>query len=109
MSWRDRVRECKRKCEAEKKEEQKIEEKPLKIEEKVELQAVDSNSNLYGSNFELLKKEDPVIVREKGAIMIQMIELFGDNKSKEYFKFIQENFSQGKEKIIQLWLDQRSK
>ena len=44
-------------------------------------------------------------MRQKGKILIEMKELFGAEKSKEYFKFIEANFKLGRDKIIEKWLD----
>lgn len=52
-------------------------------------------------------KEPTEITRQKGEIMMTLKDLFGDSpdKNKEYFKFIEKNFSKGADRIIELWLD----
>ena len=36
---------------------------------------------------------------------MEMKEIFGDNKSAEIFKFIEQNFQLGQEKIIEKWIN----
>lgn len=40
---------------------------------------------------------------------MQMIDLFGELNSGEYFKFIEARFSEGREAIIQGWIDNASR
>ena len=44
------------------------------------------------------------ILREKGKILMQMKDLFGEEKSKELFKFIEENYDLGQDKIVEKWI-----
>ena len=53
-----------------------------------------------------IEKDRNEIIREKGKNLIEMKELFGDDKSKELFKFIEENFELGQEKIVEKWIIQ---
>lgn len=53
-----------------------------------------------------VEKDKNEIIREKGKIFIEMKELFGEDKSKELFKFIEENFELGQEKIVEKWIVQ---
>lgn len=56
-----------------------------------------------------MKKDSAEVTQQKGAIFIQMKEIFGDQHSSEYFKFIEAHFSEGPEAIIQGWIDNASK
>ena len=49
-------------------------------------------------------KNEKQILREKGRILMQMKELFGQERSKELFKYIEENFELGQEKIVEKWI-----
>lgn len=50
-------------------------------------------------------KPNPAEIREKGRILIEMKEIFGDDKTKELFKFIEENYKLGQEKIVEKWIE----
>ena len=45
----------------------------------------------------------------KGKILIDMKDLFGVERSKEYFRFIEANFELGREAIIEKWLEIENK
>jgi len=57
---------------------------------------------------EIPKLDTKSKLREKGQILIQMKDIFGEEKSKEYYQFIEKNFQQGAEKIIQMWIEHAS-
>ena len=42
-------------------------------------------------------------MREKGKILLKMKEIYGNEEAKIYYKFIEENFELGEERIIQKW------
>jgi len=44
--------------------------------------------------------------KAKGGIMMNMIELFGPDRSADYLKFIDKHFNLGEEQIIDLWIMQ---
>jgi len=44
--------------------------------------------------------------RTKGAILMNMIDLFGPERSAEYMKFVDKNFALGEEQIIDHWIKQ---
>jgi hypothetical protein len=46
-------------------------------------------------------------MRTKGKILLQMKDLFGNEDSKAYYKFIEENFELGEEQIIQKWIQMK--
>ena len=48
-------------------------------------------------------------MKKKGKILIDMKDLFGPERSKEYFRFIEENFAQGRNAIIEKWLEIENK
>ena len=53
------------------------------------------------------KPLDTTEVRKaKGAIMMNMIELFGPERTADYMKFIDKHFALGEEQIIDLWIKQ---
>jgi hypothetical protein len=41
------------------------------------------------------KKESAEVSRQKGAILLQMQDIFGNDKTKAYYRFIDEHFSKG--------------
>lgn len=57
----------------------------------------------------IVKNDSAEVTQQKGAIFMQMREIFGDENPSEYFKFIEAHFSKGQEAIIQLWIDNASK
>ena len=44
--------------------------------------------------------------RAKGGIMMNMVELFGPERTADYMKFIDKHFALGEEQIIDLWIKQ---
>ena len=98
-------REVKRSKLAEKqepeKQEQKTEQQELKTEETVNPVLVVEEPE---KKEELEREKKKEMIREKGKILIEMKELFGEEKSKELFKFIEENFHLGQEKIVEKWI-----
>ena len=98
-SWN---REVKKSKIAEKKEEEG-ERKEAKTEETVNPVLVVEEPE---KKEELEKEKKKEMIREKGKILIEMKELFGEDKSKELFKFIEENFELGQERIVEKWITQ---
>lgn len=60
---------------------------------------------LENKSFFNVTKPNPAEIREKGRILIEMKEIFGDDKTKELFKFIEENYKLGQEKIVEKWIE----
>ena len=83
------------------KQEQKTEQQELKTEETVNPVLVVEEPE---KKEELEREKKKEMIREKGKILIEMKELFGEEKSKELFKFIEENFHLGQEKIVEKWI-----
>lgn len=54
---------------------------------------------------EPLPRDKPEVAKEKGAILMKLIEIFGEDKKSEMVKLIDNNFAQGKEKIVDLWIN----
>jgi hypothetical protein len=58
------------------------------------------------SLLELPKKESAEVIREKGAILTEMQDIFGRENSKEYFKLIDVHYKEGLEAVVQRWIEQ---
>lgn len=43
-------------------------------------------------------------IREKGKILMQMKQIFGPERSSEYYKFINEHFEEGEDAILEKWI-----
>ena len=50
--------------------------------------------------------DTPEVRRVKGGIMMNMVELFGPERTADYMKFIDKHFALGEEQIIDLWIKQ---
>lgn len=46
-------------------------------------------------------------MREKGKTLMAMKDLFGPERSKQYFKFIENNFKLGQDAIIEKWIEKK--
>ncbi len=40
---------------------------------------------------------------------MKMVDIFGPNKKKQYMKFIDNNYEQGEDKVIMLWIEHVTK
>lgn len=45
----------------------------------------------------------------KGKIMLKLKELFGEDRSPEYFYFVENNWQKGFESVIELWIQKECK
>ena len=50
--------------------------------------------------------DTPEIVKQKGAILMKMNEIFGNQNQRKHMKFIDKYFALGEERIIDLWIQQ---
>lgn len=88
-----------------KKIEQKKEEQSLKKEDEGRKEETKTEGVIENESFFNIAKPNPAEIREKGRILLEMKDIFGEDKTKELFKFIEANFSLGQEKIIEKWIE----